>query len=57
MAKTKLRTVNGRPLSIDKSCKMVYNKLTDASSGTVLLEESRYFDDLGNELSYCPLVL
>ena len=30
----------------------VYNKLTDTSSGTVLLEESRYFDDLGNELSY-----
>jgi len=57
LAKTKLRTVNGRPLSIDKSCKMVYNKLTDTSSGTVLLEESRYFDDLGNELSYCPLVL
>ena len=48
MAKAKLRTVNSRPLSIDKSCKMVYNKLTDVSSGTAFLEEGRYFDDLGN---------
>jgi len=34
LAKTKLRTVNSRPLSIDKSCKMVYNKLMDAGNGT-----------------------
>ncbi len=37
---------------IDIFGNQVYNKLTDVSSGAVLLEESRYFDDLGNELSY-----